>query len=52
MYGWIWRLLPGGAGAKTAATLALVIVAGVVLWYVVFPMLEPHVRLDSGTVGR
>ncbi|MEU9888736.1 hypothetical protein AB0M95_01660 [Sphaerisporangium sp. NPDC051017] len=52
MYGWIWRAIPGGTGVKLVTVLALTGVAGVVLWYVVFPMLEPHVPLDRVTVGR
>ncbi|SDH84895.1 hypothetical protein SAMN05421505_12461 [Sinosporangium album] len=51
MYGWIWRHLPGGAAAKAVAAVALAIMAGAVLWYVVFPWLEPQVPLDRVTVG-
>ena len=39
MYGWLWRIIPGGAVVKTLVTLLLVAVAVAVLWNVVFPML-------------
>ncbi|NUW37072.1 hypothetical protein HTZ77_37565 [Nonomuraea sp. SMC257] len=52
MYGWIWRRLPGPAAAKAlmAAVLAGIVVA--VLWYRVFPLLEPLVTLDEVTVTQ
>ncbi|MFC4587878.1 hypothetical protein [Sphaerisporangium corydalis] len=51
MYGWIWRIIPGGTGVKLVTVLVLAGAAGVVLWCVVFPMLEPHVPVDRVTVG-
>ena len=52
MYGFIWRRLPKGNGLRIVISLLLIGVAGVVLWYVVFPWLEPRVPLDRVTVGR
>ncbi|MET9342720.1 MULTISPECIES: hypothetical protein [unclassified Nonomuraea] len=52
MYGWIWRHLPGGPPTRLLAALVLVAVAGAVLWYVVFPLLEPAVTLDEVTVRK
>ncbi|MEU4577942.1 hypothetical protein ACBI99_38305 [Nonomuraea sp. ATR24] len=52
MYGWIWRKLPGGTGAKAAWAVVLSAVAVAVLWYAVFPLLEPAVTLDEVTVRR
>jgi hypothetical protein len=52
MYGWIWRAIPGGTGIKLVTVLLLAGLAGVVLWYVVFPLMEPHVPVDRVTVGR
>lgn len=50
MYGAIWRLLPGERPVKvlTAAVIILGIVA--LLWYLLFPWLEPKIRFDHGTV--
>ncbi|MEU5860025.1 hypothetical protein ABZ815_02555 [Nonomuraea sp. NPDC047529] len=52
MYGWIWRKLPGDPRTKVLTAALLVVVAGVVLWYAVFPLLEPAVTLDEVTVRR
>ncbi|MEU7741037.1 hypothetical protein AB0L53_43385 [Nonomuraea sp. NPDC052129] len=52
MYGWLWDRLPGGTGTKLLAATVLVAVAGVVLWYAVFPLLEPAVTLDEVTVRK
>jgi hypothetical protein len=52
MYGWIWHVIPGGTGVKVVTVLLLTGLAGVVLWYVVFPLLEPHMPVDQGTLGQ
>lgn len=52
MYGWLWRKLPGHTGVRLLVALALVAVAGAVLWYAVFPLLEPAVTLDEVTVRK
>jgi hypothetical protein len=51
VYGWIWRLLPGAVAVRVFVMLVLAGVAAAVLWYVVFPWLEPRVPLDHVTVG-
>ncbi|MEV5557270.1 hypothetical protein AB0L44_26755 [Nonomuraea wenchangensis] len=50
MYAWLWRRLPGPLPRRilTAAVLVTAVVA--VLWFVVFPLLEPLVTLDEVTV--
>ncbi|MFD0683900.1 hypothetical protein [Actinomadura fibrosa] len=50
MYALIWRLLPGSRPTKIALAAVLVLVAAVVLWYLVFPWLEPKVQFDHGVV--
>ncbi|MFI6514573.1 hypothetical protein ACIBF1_03325 [Spirillospora sp. NPDC050679] len=50
MYAWIWRALPGGWPVKSALALVLVAVVAAVLWYLVFPWLEPKVQFDHGVV--
>ncbi|MGC5009884.1 hypothetical protein ACLQ2R_03880 [Streptosporangium sp. DT93] len=52
MYGWIWRLLPGSLATKVFTAVVLVGLATVVLWYVVFPWIEPRISLDPTVVGR
>jgi hypothetical protein len=50
MYAWIWHLLPGRPATKALVALGLVLVVVLLLWYVVFPWAEPHIRFDHGTV--
>jgi hypothetical protein len=52
MYGWLWRRLPGGPVTKLLTASLLAAAAGAVLWYAVFPLLEPAVTLDEVTVRR
>jgi hypothetical protein len=50
VYAWIWRHLPGTWPAKTGIAVALVAVLAAVLWWGVFPWLEPKVQIDHGVV--
>jgi hypothetical protein len=52
MYGWIWRLLPGNRVTRVLTALVLAGLVATVLWYVVFPWIEPRISLDLTTVGR
>lgn len=51
MYGWIWRHLPGPVPVRVA--LAAVLVCGVValLFFVVFPWLDPLLPFSGATAG-
>ncbi|MCW2901595.1 MAG: hypothetical protein JWO67_3860 [Streptosporangiaceae bacterium] len=51
MYAWIWRNLPGTAGTKALVAVVLALVGAAVLWYVVFPGVEPKLQFDHGVVG-
>ena len=51
MYGWLWRHLPGGTAERAGLALAVAVILGVVLWYIVFPWVEPKLQYDHGTVG-
>jgi hypothetical protein len=50
MYGTIWRLLPGDRAGKALTALAIILGVGALLWYLVFPWLEPKIQFDHGTV--
>lgn len=50
MYGTIWRLLPGDRAAKALTAMVLILGAVALLWYVVFPWIEPKIQFDRGTV--
>jgi hypothetical protein len=52
MYSWIWRHLPGPVAVRLV--LALVLVVGVValLFFVVFPWLDPLLPFNNVTIGN
>jgi hypothetical protein len=50
VYGWIWRTLPGGLASKTAGSLLLFALAVTLLFFVVFPALEPLLPFADVTV--
>jgi hypothetical protein len=50
MYAWLWRHLPGATLERVGLALAAVVVVGVLLWYLVFPWVEPKLQFDHGTV--
>lgn len=52
MYGWLWRHLPGSPAVRVLTAAALILLAAAVLWYLVFPLLEPSVALDEVTVEK
>ncbi|MFC5187810.1 hypothetical protein [Actinomadura harenae] len=51
MYALIWRLLPGGWPLKTAVAAGLALVVAVILWYAVFPWVEPQIQFDHGVMN-
>jgi hypothetical protein len=51
MYGWIWRRLPGGTGARTVQVVLLLVIGAVVLWYVVYPWASLHLNFDRAGLG-
>ena len=51
MYGWIWRTLPGGPAAKLAGSLVLFLLVVLLLFFVVFPAVEPLLPFGDVTVG-
>ncbi|GII04813.1 hypothetical protein [Planobispora takensis] len=51
MYEWIWRMLSGGPVAKMCTALVLAGMTAAVLWYVVFPWIEPYVLFDRATMS-
>lgn len=51
MYPWIWRRLPGGTAGKTVGSLLLIAATVALLWFVIFPWIEPLLPFDDVTVG-
>lgn len=50
MYSWIWRTLPGGLPGKLVGSTLLLVSAVALLFFVVFPVIEPLVPLGDVTV--
>jgi hypothetical protein len=51
MYAWIWRHLPGPIAARIGLSLGLFLVVVALLFFVVFPWLEPYLPFDRVTTG-
>ena len=51
MYTWIWRHLPGPLALRLLQTLILVAVVSLLLLFVVFPWVEPHLPINDVTVN-
>ncbi len=51
MYVWIWRRLPGGLAGKLAGSLLLLVAAVALLFFVVFPWVEPKLPWNHVNVG-
>jgi hypothetical protein len=50
MYPWIWRHLPGPAAVKALQALLLVTAISALLFFVVFPWVEPRLPINKVTV--
>ena len=51
MYTWIWRHLPGPTAARTAQAFLLFLLVVALLFFVVFPFLEPYLPFDRVAQG-
>ena len=51
MYVWLWRHLPGPLAAKLGQVLILVVAVSLLLLFVVFPWIEPHLPINQVTVS-
>lgn len=52
MYVWIWRKLPGGLPGKLTGTLVLLAGVLAVLFFLVFPWVEPRLPFNDVTVNQ
>jgi hypothetical protein len=48
VYRWIWRRLPFGLPGKLVGSVVLVVAAVALLWYVVFPAIDPYLPFNDG----
>lgn len=51
MYAWLWRTFPGNRWWKTLQALVLFTSLVVILFFAVFPALEPYLPGSAATVG-
>jgi hypothetical protein len=51
VYGWLWNRLPGGRAARLGQALVLLVAAGLLLWYVIYPWASLHLPLDQAGLG-
>ena len=52
MYTWIWRHLPGPLALRLLQTFVLLAAVVAVLFFVVFPWVEPHLPYSDVTVNK
>lgn len=52
MYVWLWRHLPGPLAARLGQALILVAAVTLLLLFVVFPLIEPHLPISQVTVPQ
>jgi hypothetical protein len=50
MYVWLWRHLPGPVAIKLVQVLVLMMAVSLLLLFVVFPWIEPHLPISQVTV--
>jgi hypothetical protein len=50
MYVWIWRHLPGNVWARVLLSLLLIVGVAALLFFVVFPWVEPKLPFNDVTV--
>jgi hypothetical protein len=51
VYSWIWRNLPGPTAARIGQAVLLFLLVVALLFFVVFPWLEPYLPFDRVTSG-
>lgn len=51
MYAWIWRHLPGNLAVRALLSLLLLVGVVVLLLFVVFPVIDPHLPWNDVNVS-
>ena len=51
MYGALWRRIPGGLAGRLAGMAGLLLSALALLFFVIFPIVEPHLPWNDVTVN-
>jgi hypothetical protein len=51
MYVWIWRHLPGPLAVRLLQVVVLISLVSLLLLFVIFPWIEPHLPINQVTVS-
>jgi hypothetical protein len=51
MYEWIWRKLPYGLPGKILGSVLIAAAATAIMWFWIFPAIEPILPFDDAQVG-
>jgi len=52
LYSWIWRHLPGPTAARILQVVILFLAVTALLFFVIFPWIEPVLPFDKVEVGQ
>ena len=52
MYGWLWHKLPGGLPGKIGACTVLFVGVVALLFFVVFPWVDPRLPFNQVTINQ
>lgn len=52
MYTWLWRKLPGGVPGKVAGCFVLLLAVVALLFFVVFPWVDPRLPFNQVTINQ
>ncbi len=52
MYTWLWRKLPGGLPGKIGGCTVLALAVVALLFYVVFPWVDPRLPFNQVTINQ
>jgi hypothetical protein len=52
MYTWIWHKLPFGSPGKVVCSLLLIVGVAALLWYVIFPAIDPLLPFNDGQITQ
>ncbi|GIG57893.1 hypothetical protein Lfu02_22650 [Longispora fulva] len=50
MYAWIWRKLPFGLAGKLIGSALLIAGIAALLWYVIYPAIDPLLPFNDGQI--
>jgi hypothetical protein len=52
MYTWLWRKIPGGVPGKVAGCFVLFVAVTALLFFVIFPWVDPRLPFNQVTINQ